>query len=168
VKRKPAVLTGKFATPEDVGEALGVPKKRVKELRALALHGHGPNIYDPNCAACHEHGMWSSKTENRHLLDISDPNYKPLKEDRDKPRPKYGYHAVKIKKGVLGEISKIQEEVDELRDAEAQGVKIMIYCELSDIYGALRAYAHKHGLKMRDLHQMSRLTRNAFEQGRRK
>lgn len=79
-------------------------------------------------------------------------------------RPRYGYHTVKIKKGVLGELSKIQEELDELRDAEKQGVKILIHCELCDIYGALRAYALRYGLKMGDLHEMAKLTRNAFEQ----
>lgn len=80
-------------------------------------------------------------------------------------RPRYGYHTVKIHRGVLGEISKIQEELDELKDAENQGVKILIACELSDLYGALRAYALKHGYKMADLHDMAKLTRNAFEQG---
>lgn len=83
--------------------------------------------------------------------------------------PKYGYHSVKIKKGVLGEISKIQEELDELIDAEKQGVKIMAMCELSDLFGAIRAFALKHyGMKMSDLHDMAKLTRKAFEQGRRK
>lgn len=80
---------------------------------------------------------------------------------------RYGYHTVKIKKGVLGEISKIQEELDELKDAEKQGVRILIECELADVFGALRAYALKYNLKMRDLHAMAKLTRTAFEQGHR-
>jgi hypothetical protein len=79
----------------------------------------------------------------------------------------HGYHTVKIRKGVLGELSKIQEELDELKDAEKQDVQILIHCELSDLYGAIRAYAARHGLKMSDLRDMSRLTRNAFEQGKR-
>jgi phosphoribosyl-ATP pyrophosphohydrolase len=82
-------------------------------------------------------------------------------------RPRYGYHTVHIEKGVLGEISKIQEELDELKDAEKQGVKILIACELADLYGAIRVYALKYGLKMGDLHDMAKLTRNAFEQGSR-
>ena len=82
-------------------------------------------------------------------------------------KPKYGYHTVLIPKGVVGQISKIQEEVDELRDAEKQGVKIMIAVELSDLYGAIEAYASKQGLTMKDLADMSALTQNAFEQGRR-
>lgn len=78
--------------------------------------------------------------------------------------PRYGYHTVKIKKGVLGELSKIQEELDELVDAENQGVKILIQCELADLYGAIREYARRHDLKMSDLQAMSKLTQNAFEQ----
>lgn len=116
-------------------------------------HIHGPNIYDPNCEACHKYGM-------------------PLREKKSRSQkrlnPKYGYHSVKIKKGVLGEISKIQEELDELKDAEKMGVRIMVACELADLFGAIRAYALKYGLKMADLHDMAKLTRKAFEQGYRK
>jgi len=79
-----------------------------------------------------------------------------------------GYHKIEIKKGVLGESSKIQEELDELKDAENQGVKILIHCELSDLYGALEACAKKYGLSMIDLQQMAFLTRESFEAGKRK
>lgn len=78
-----------------------------------------------------------------------------------------GYHTVKIAKGVLGKSSKIQEELDELRDAEKQGVKILIHCELADLYGALRAVAESHGLTMDDLRQMIDLTAEAFKIGQR-
>jgi hypothetical protein len=77
----------------------------------------------------------------------------------------FGYHTVAITKGVLGESSKIQEELDELKDAEKQGVKILIHCELADLYGALRAYAKKQGVTMEDLKAMIDLTEAAFEQG---
>lgn len=79
----------------------------------------------------------------------------------------YGYHTVKISKGVLGESSKIREELEELRDAENQGVRILIHCELSDLYGALKACAASYGLTMGDLKTMADLTKNAFVQGRR-
>jgi NTP pyrophosphatase (non-canonical NTP hydrolase) len=79
-------------------------------------------------------------------------------------RPRYGHHTVKISRGELGEISKIQEELDELRDAEQQGVKILIASELADLYGAIRVYALKYGYKMGDLHEMAKLIRNEFEQ----
>ena len=78
-----------------------------------------------------------------------------------------GYHTVKIQKGVLGQSSKIQEELDELKDAEKQGVKILIACELADLYGALRAVAETHGLTMKDLEQMIDLTAAAFREGER-
>jgi hypothetical protein len=79
-----------------------------------------------------------------------------------------GYHLVPIKKGILGESSKIQEELDELRDAETQSAKILIHCELSDLYGALEAYAEARGLTMDDLKQMSKMTKEAFQSGARK
>lgn len=145
----------------------GVTGKEKDKLK----HIHGPNIYDPNCEACRVNGMPRSKTKNRHLLSEDDPAYLPEgKNPRSQKRlnPKYGYHSVKIKKGTLGEISKIQEELDELRDAEKQGVKIMIMCELADLFGAIRAYALKYDLKMADLHDMAKLTRKAFEQGYRR
>ena len=131
---------------------------------------HGPNIYDPNCAGCRNLGMWKSKVWNRHLLPKSDPAWRSENPRKSQKRldPKYGYHAVPIKKGVLGEISKIQEELDELKDAENQGVKILIAVELSDLFGAVREYALKYGWKMSDLHDMAKLTRKAFEQGHRK
>lgn len=78
-----------------------------------------------------------------------------------------GYHTVKIAKGELGKSSKIQEELDELLDAEKQGVKILISCELADLYGALRAVAETHGLTMKDLEQMIDLTAAAFREGER-
>ena len=37
--------------------------------------------------------------------------------------------------------------------------------ELADIYGALEAVAHSHGLKMKDLKKMSKITKRAFKSG---
>lgn len=79
-----------------------------------------------------------------------------------------GYHQRIIKKGVIGEVSKIREELEELEDAQEQGVKIMIACELSDLFGAIEAFAETQGLTMADLEKMSNLTRSAFREGHRK
>jgi phosphoribosyl-ATP pyrophosphohydrolase len=115
----------------------------------------------PKCD-CHLHERQvcdiCQDTLNRTLKDKPEQSQKRL-------NPKYGYHTVPIKKGVLGELSKIQEEFEELVDADKQGVKILIACELADLFGAIREYAKKHGLKMADLHDMAKLTRKAFEQG---
>jgi hypothetical protein len=81
--------------------------------------------------------------------------------------PAYGYHTVKIARGKIGYSSKIREELEELVDAESQGVRILIQCELADLYGALKAYAMRVGLTMDDLKQMEALTHNAFKQGHR-
>lgn len=77
------------------------------------------------------------------------------------------YHLTEITKGVLGELSKIQEELDEVKDAEEQKCKIMIGCELSDLYGAVEAYAEKYNLSMSDLNIMNEATKRAFKSGRR-
>jgi NTP pyrophosphatase (non-canonical NTP hydrolase) len=78
------------------------------------------------------------------------------------------YHLSQIKKGILGESSKIQEELDELIDAEKQEAKIMIAVELSDLYGAIELYAEKFNLSMEDLKKMSDITKRAFKSGHRK
>jgi len=70
--------------------------------------------------------------------------------------------------GPYGEASKIQEELDELVDAEAQQNKILAMVELSDLYGALEAVTVRYGLSMDDLKAMSHATARAFQDGSRK
>jgi phosphoribosyl-ATP pyrophosphohydrolase len=80
-----------------------------------------------------------------------------------------GYHLQRIAKGELGEASKIAEEAQEFVDAVAQGVDIMALMELSDLYGAMRAYLKNHhpSLSMDDLSRMSQVTERAFLNGHR-
>ena len=78
-----------------------------------------------------------------------------------------GYHLQEIPKGILGTISKIEEEVLELKDAEAQSSKIMIMVELSDLYGAIEEYAKSFNISMDDLKNFSDITKRAFKNGRR-
>lgn len=82
---------------------------------------------------------------------------------------KPGYHINDIKKGELGGISKIYEELSELEDSINQGVKIMQLVELSDLYGAIKAYVEKHHpeVKMKDIVKMSEVTKRAFDNGHR-
>lgn len=79
-----------------------------------------------------------------------------------------GYHKRKINKGVLGQASKIIEEVAEYEDAIEQKSVIMAMVELSDIYGALEALAETHHLTMEDLKSFSDITKRAFKNGFRK
>lgn len=79
-----------------------------------------------------------------------------------------GYHVREIKRGVLGETSKIREELEELEDAEEQENKILAICELADIYGALKACAEGYGIAMEDLATMADATERAFRDGSRK
>jgi len=80
-----------------------------------------------------------------------------------------GYHLTDIKKGVLGESSKILEEALELIDAEQQACKIMSLVELSDLIGAIEKYLEKYfpDISIDDLKKMSSITRRAFELGER-
>ena len=79
---------------------------------------------------------------------------------------KLGYHKREIMvKGVLGESSKILEEVDEFNEAIEQNNKILAMCELSDIYGALEELAINNGVSMKDLKKMSDCTKEAFKEG---
>lgn len=82
---------------------------------------------------------------------------------------KPGYHLRKITKGVLGDASKIIEELDEFKEATEQGVTLMALLELADMQGAVEAYLAKHhpSINMNDLREMSNVTRRAFENGRR-
>lgn len=86
-----------------------------------------------------------------------------------KPKKKIGYHLTDIEKGVLGDSSKIMEELLELQDAENQGCKVMALVELSDLIGAVKAYLKKHypDIEMHDLATMAMITKRAFDNGRR-
>jgi hypothetical protein len=78
-----------------------------------------------------------------------------------------GYHLKNIKKGRLGEFSKIQEEMEELSDAVDQNIPPLIICELCDMVGAIELYAKKWNLSLDDLVKMKNLTKSAFEEGKR-
>lgn len=81
-----------------------------------------------------------------------------------------GYHIAEIKKGKFGEISKIQEELDELNDAMDQKAKLMALIELSDLYGAMEGFLKNYfpTITMDDVIKMSDLTKKAFLDGSRK
>lgn len=80
-----------------------------------------------------------------------------------------GYHKKEIKKGTLGEFSKIIEEFEELSDAFEQNDKILQLCELSDIIGAIESYAiSKFNISLDDLIEFSNKTKLSFKEGKRK
>lgn len=82
---------------------------------------------------------------------------------------KPGYHITAIPKGIIGESSKILEEVLELQDAELQNTSIMALVELSDMIGAIEHYLARHhpSVSLDDLITMSRITQRAFANGHR-
>lgn len=81
----------------------------------------------------------------------------------------YGLPLKEIEKGVLGEASKVREELEEFLDATEQDCSIMALLELSDLVGAIKAYLAKHhpSIGLLDLVQMSRITERAFKSGAR-
>jgi len=89
--------------------------------------------------------------------------------DSDPALARPGYHLRVIARGTLGELSKIQEELEEAQDAWAQGSKVMALVELSDLVGALEAVLVKHfpGMTLTDLQHFAGITRRAFENGHR-
>lgn len=76
-----------------------------------------------------------------------------------------GYHTTEIEKGVLGESSKLVEELLELLDAEYQGCRLMALVEASDLYGALKFWAEKNGSSIDELKKMSEITERVFQEG---
>ena len=79
-----------------------------------------------------------------------------------------GYHKSKIKKGVLGEFSKVSEEYHELLDAIEQEVDVLQLVECSDLIGAIEAYTlNKWNVSLEQLIRMKQLTQKAFEDGTR-
>jgi predicted house-cleaning noncanonical NTP pyrophosphatase (MazG superfamily) len=79
-----------------------------------------------------------------------------------------GYHQHPIKKGTLGEFSKIEEEIQELLDGHAQQNKLLELCELADLLGAIEAYVARYNLTLEDLNAMKELTKKAFKDGSRR
>lgn len=79
-----------------------------------------------------------------------------------------GYHKIEIKKGILGEYSKIQEEMEELKDAVEQEDKVLQICELTDLIGAIESFSEiKFGLTLEDLKKFSDKTKSAFKEKKR-
>ncbi len=78
-----------------------------------------------------------------------------------------GYHMTKIPRGKYGEFSKIEEEFLELKDAEDQDNPIMILCEMSDLIGAMEAYAKKWNITLGEILLMKNATQSAFRDGSR-
>lgn len=81
-----------------------------------------------------------------------------------------GYHLSQIPQGEYGELSKVQEEITEALDAEAQKNPVMVLIELADIVGAIEGYLETHHptISMTDLVKMAAATRRAFQTGARK
>ncbi|MCV9964173.1 hypothetical protein OIU34_20015 [Pararhizobium sp. BT-229] len=89
-----------------------------------------------------------------------------LVEDRVRA-PGGGYHLKDIPKGVFGEVSKIEEEFLEFKDALKQGNDVMAFIELSDHIGAIRGWLERNhpSITLDHLITMNDATTRAFVNG---
>lgn len=63
----------------------------------------------------------------------------------------FSWHKKEIKKGIYGTFSKVEEEVEEAKDALEQNNNLMFLIELSDIIGAIEKLAENHNISLNDL-----------------
>lgn len=91
-----------------------------------------------------------------------------LVEDRVRT-PGGGYHLKDIPKGVFGEVSKIEEEFLEFKDALKQGNDVMALIELSDQIGAIRGWLERNhpSITLEKLITMNDATTRSFVNGHR-
>lgn len=125
------------------------------------------NVIDVPCHSCYAPASVAcTSLRPPHLRGKACPERIALYEMR---KPK-GYHVAKIARGTLGEVSKIEEEFAEFKDALAQRCTVMALVELSDMLGAVEAWLNKFHptVEMGDLMTMSAITKRAFESGHRK
>jgi len=83
------------------------------------------------------------------------------------------YHGVPFtayKKGELGQLSKLLEEIEEAIEAQEQINPVLVLCELADLMGALEAYLTEHHptISIEALTTMAAATARAFKSGERK
>lgn len=104
----------------------------------------------------------------RDRLNAGGNNCQELKPLPAKEKKMPGYHLVDINKGEYGSVSKIEEEMAELKDALQQGNKVMALVELADMIGAIRGYLEKEyagKMSLQDLIEMANATDRAFKSG---
>ena len=78
-----------------------------------------------------------------------------MSDHKDSP-----FHNRPIFKGEYGKLSKIEEELDEARDAAEQGIDLMVLVELSDIIGAVAGVAEQqYGMSLDQLVKFSEKVR---------
>lgn len=67
------------------------------------------------------------------------------------------FHEKPVTRGVYGEFSKIQEELEEAIDAAERGQTLLLRIELANLIGAVKGVADKYGFNFYELAQFSEL-----------
>ena len=112
---------------------------------------------------------WFSKNEYSFEYNEFWSAYQLIEKPEQNEIEPVGYHVSVIEKGILGEVSKIIEEIEEFKDALKQGVSVMAILELADLLCAVELYLEKHHptITIEDLIRMKDVTRRAFRNGHR-
>jgi hypothetical protein len=160
VKLKPYLVRADISGSEELRKMALVIKKE-----GVRLFLQNPE-FRAELMKHHQRGMKGLKPRVKPHIKVKLPT-ETAAETAEPYKP--GYHLHPIPKGELGELSKLQEELDEAKDAAQQGVRLMVLQELSDLVGAVEAYLAKHApdTSLLDLAAMAAVTRRAFNSGRR-
>lgn len=121
-------------------------------------HAKGRDV--PRCT-CGQFKAVGNVPEGTDIYRKDDPPLVPLAE--------VGYHVSLITEGAFGEVSKIEEELAEFKDALAQNCSVMALLELSDLLGAIEGWLDRYhpSIELSDLLSMTAITKRAFQSGHR-
>jgi uncharacterized protein YabN with tetrapyrrole methylase and pyrophosphatase domain len=102
--------------------------------------------------------MMDDDTKNDRKPQKSEEKERRAYKMRPKTK-KSPFHEVEVTNGVYGELSKVQEELDEAEDAEKRGQDLLLLIELSDVIGACAGVAEKYGMSLDQLIKFSEMVR---------
>ena len=145
------------------------PKPETKEGKWITENGITHNKIEDITKLLNKHYQFISfsrkrfiyKTKQNKLLTMHHSEKNTYDEINIKDS--FSWHQKKIKKGIYGEFSKIEEEVEEAKDALEQKNHLMYLIELSDIIGAIEKIAEHHNLTLEDLIAFSNKVKESKE-----
>lgn len=118
-------------------------------------------VYGESLCRCCQFTIRGNAPEGTGIYRSDDPLLVPLAE--------VGYHVTLIPNGTFGEVSKIEEELAEFKDALAQKCSVMAILELADLIGAIEGWLDRYhpSIELGDLLSMTAITKRAFQSGHR-
>lgn len=145
------------------------PKPETKEGKWITENGITHNKIEDITQLLNKHYQFISFSRKRFIYKIEKNKLltvhyseKNTYDEINIKKP-FSWHQKRIKKGVYGEFSKIEEEVEEAKDALEQKNHLMYLIELSDIIGAIEKIAENHNLTLKDLIAFSNKVKESKE-----